>query len=159
MKNKELEALGILLTAIFGKSSIIKAIDVDFSEPDFDIPVPEKEVRYRTLNIIKEKVVATLYDGTLLRGRVNAGKVTVATLPLNDELTEFAIGFSFCSPRDIFDRKFGQEEALKDLQEVGDTFKRDRNTPVNECLKYVILKTAKEIGISWMKKVNVEDIF
>ena len=62
----------------------------------------EFNVRYRTMNVLKDETVE-FFDGPVT-GRVIVGRITCATYPINNDKTKFRVGFSYCSPERNSDR-------------------------------------------------------
>ncbi len=98
----------------------------------------KNEIRYRTMKILDP------HQDYLI------GSVVVATQPINDELSKFKAGISFCSPKDNFNKKVGQEKALRRLITNPILFVKNPEVPITEYLKEFIIEESSEIG--WMKR-------
>jgi len=100
-------------------------------------------IRYRTFNVIDSP------DGPTV------GRVIAVTSPLNDDRTEFQTQFSYCSPKDKFDRRKGQFVAYMRMTDEKSriTFKREPEKKVVDHLRELILKEAYRKDILWLRDV------
>ena len=91
------------------------------------------------------------------------GKVTAATVPLNEDKTKFKCQFSFLSPKDLknklYKRKTGKLYSLLGLNsDDAIDFDREPTERLFTILRDLILEEANRRNIFWLKNKAVDDI-
>lgn len=120
-----------------------------------------REIRFRTLNVVKQKYDVTgrvKLESDLGTDRVT--RIMVATVPLNDELTSFAMDYAICAPKQKFNRFDGMDKAEarlmgkllgKSAQSI--QFVRDAEKHVKDQVIEIVTERTK--NISWMQNLEI----
>ena len=106
-------------------------------------------VRFRTFKVIGK-------DNRTI-SKVVAATALLETTEENEK--EFSVQFSFCSPKDKFDKLKGQFIAAKRLESFrGITFKNDPSKKVSETVKNLLMAEINRKPVRWLQDVTKDQI-
>jgi hypothetical protein len=121
------------------------------------------EVRFRSLHVV---VPAKEVEAEFLtpENSVELGRVTVASVPdgRDDEgRLKFKVAFSFCSPRDMYNKKYGQFIAYQRLQKehrdcIAEIIKSPEVPLINEIKKACLISAIKR-NIHWIVDMGLTE--
>ena len=107
----------------------------------------EEGVQFMTFNVATE-------DRSMTAGRI----VVAYFFPFCNE-EALLINFAFCSPRDTFDRKYGQFIAYRRLMKPdGPIFVETPKRIIRAMAAISLIKEAHRREVPWMRTVQVKDL-
>lgn len=129
----------------------------DSVKEGWEIKEKDEGVRFRTFHVVIDHETPML--GVV--EQENVSTVTAVTVPMNDELTEFKVQFSYLSPKEErgFCRQTAKDIALARLNsKVAIGVKLTDNRKLKDALKSVIVLQANKKGIHWLEGAKEENL-
>jgi hypothetical protein len=111
----------------------------------------EEGVRFMTFNVATE-------DKSKTAGRIVAAYYFQENKD-DENFDELCIQFSFCSPRDTFDRKFGEFVACRRLYSAcNEITAKSTKQLIRPIVAINLIEEAHRRNVPWMRTVQVKDL-
>ena len=110
---------------------------------------------------LMEKITTKTY--TVVRDTddiVPIGRIVAAILPIDDSKKKFRVQFAYCSPKDQFDKKRGQQIAILRLlsHKHPIEFERVEGESLFETIKTYIIKDSYRKDVRWCRGLSPEEL-